>query len=188
MAGAAGAHLLPRLRAQERNPRRHRARTRLQPGPGARPGTGARPGGPALQRLHPRPLRPKLFNLAAAGRWPWWTGPHGPVRPPRHRSGKNAPVAALGRPGVGLHRHFTGRALRPMPTPRWKVWRCAGSARPAALRSKRAGRALRALPRPCCCQTTVITVPVLLLEGGQDIVVEADAQREFCTRARGCVE
>ena len=32
-----------------------------------------------------------------------------------------------------------------------------------------------------------ITLPVLLLDGGQDIVVEADAQREFCTRAPGCV-
>ena len=35
---------------------------------------------------------------------------------------------------------------------------------------------------------TGITLPVLLLNGGQDTVVEADAQRGFCTSARGCVE
>jgi len=31
-------------------------------------------------------------------------------------------------------------------------------------------------------------VPVLPLKGGQDTDVEADAQREFCTHAQGCVE
>jgi lysophospholipase len=36
-------------------------------------------------------------------------------------------------------------------------------------------------------EATGVTLPVLLINGGQDTIVEAQAQREFCTRAPGCV-